>query len=799
MSFAVDAVPVRTVPAQPGTAPKMNRHSRLQFWRSPDGQPPWARPALLGIAAFALLLYAWHIKDAGLAPFYSTAVKSMSVSWKAFFYGAFDPAATITIDKLAGSFLPQALSARIFGFHPWSLALPQVIEGIVSVLFMYRVVRRWAGAVPGLLAAGIFAITPVAASMFGHSMEDGALTMCLILAANAYQTAVLEARLRPLIGAGVWVGLGFQAKMLQAWMVLPALAIGYLICASASLRRRLWQLGTAGVVMLAVSLSWIMLYTLTPAKDRPYVDGSTDNSAFAMVFGYNGLERFGINVPGAVSSGPGITGGSRALGRAANDLGAATPAGTAAAGGGAPHVGGGLTKLISGGFGPEIAWLLPLALLTLAVGVVACGRARRTDQQRAGLIMWGTWLLTFGVIYSVMSVIPHTAYVAALAAPLAALSGTGIVLFARWYRSGDSRGWLLPAAVAIEVGWALYLWSGYPAFLPWVKWLIAVAGAAAVVALILGRLSRGTSRKLMFAAVAAGAAVMLAAPATWASSVLDTRYAGSSFDASAGPAGAYNSGAGGNAPGLRGAGRYGPLAGRLAGRGGGELPGGGKLPGGGTAPAGGFPGSGSGGAPPGGGSGGGFPGGAAPGGAAPGGTGTGRLPGRGGFPGTARGAGAGGAGAGGAGGGGALSSATTTLTGGELKLYNYLKAHRDGAKYLLAVESWTEASPFIVATGQEVLPIGGFSGSVPSPTLASFKELVSTGQLKFILLNGTGGTGGTGGIGGTGLGGQGGGTSTQASAIATWVRSHCKTVPAKDYSEGSATAAQGTLYVCPAG
>ena len=151
---------------------------RWQVWRSPADQPRWARPVLLGIAAVAALLFAWNITQAGLAPFYSVAVKSMSVSWKAFFYGAFDPKATITIDKLAGSFAPQALSARIFGYHPWSLALPQVIEGVIATLAMYRVVRRWAGPVPGLLAAGIFALTPIAASMFGHSMEDGALTMC---------------------------------------------------------------------------------------------------------------------------------------------------------------------------------------------------------------------------------------------------------------------------------------------------------------------------------------------------------------------------------------------------------------------------------------------------------------------------------------------------------------------------------------------------------------------------------------------------------------------------------------------
>ncbi len=125
--------------------PPARPHRRWEVWRSPDDQPRWARPALLGIAVVAAVLYAWNITQAGYAPFYSVAVKSMSESWKAFFYGAFDPNATITIDKLAGSFLPQALSARIFGFSAWSLALPQVIEGVVSVLVMYRVVRRWAG------------------------------------------------------------------------------------------------------------------------------------------------------------------------------------------------------------------------------------------------------------------------------------------------------------------------------------------------------------------------------------------------------------------------------------------------------------------------------------------------------------------------------------------------------------------------------------------------------------------------------------------------------------------------------
>ena len=449
--------PTPSADGVPAAAPGRRR---WEVWRSPEGQPPWARPALLGIAAVAALLYARNLAGAGLAPFYSVAVKSMSVSWKAFFYGAFDPKATITIDKLAGSFLPQALSARIFGFHPWSLALPQVIEGVVSVLAMYRVVRRWAGPAAGLLAAGIFAATPIAASMFGHSMEDGALTMCLVLAADSWQRAVMEGRLRSLCWAGVWVGLGFQAKMLQAWMILPALGIGYLLAAPGGLIRRLGQLGVAGLVMLAVSLSWIALYTFTPAADRPYVDGSTNNSAVAMVFGYNGVERFGISFPGSVASFGGGGGGPAER---------AAPAGGGGAGqeynaGGFLGRSGGWTKLIDGRFGPEIGWLYPLALLALVAGLAWRWRATRTDPMRAGLVMWGVWLGTFGAIYSLMSNIPHTAYMASLAPPLAALSGAGIVLFWRWYRAGSWAGWLLPDGGGSRAGLGLSPVVGFPRF-----------------------------------------------------------------------------------------------------------------------------------------------------------------------------------------------------------------------------------------------------------------------------------------------------------------------------------------------
>ena len=751
-------------PSAPGDYPAhRSKRRRWEIWRSPEGQPAWARPVLIGIAAVAAFLYAWNITQAGLAPFYSVAVKSMSESWRAFFYGAFDPKATITIDKLAGSFLPQALSARIFGFHPWSLALPQVIEGVISVLVMYRVVRRWAGVMPGLLAAALFTLTPIAASMFGHSMEDGALTLCLVLAADAYQRAVMEARLRSLIWSGVWVGLGFQAKMMQAWMILPALAIGYLIAAPAPLRRRIGQLSVAGVVMLAVSLSWIALYTFTPASDRPYVDGSTDNSAAAMVFGYNGLERFGISIPGAVTSGPGVSAGrggagggqpsgtgpvlapgGTGSGTGSSATGSSPPGGTGTGstgtGGGAAATGApaafqrtagssfgqGWTKLLGSDYGPEIGWLYPLAILALIFGLLWTWRARRTDQVRAGFVMWGIWLLTVGLIFSKMSTIPHTAYMSSLAPPLAALSAAGLVMFWRYYRAGDARGWMLPVAVAAELAWAVFLWRDYGGFLPWVRTAAIVAGVIAIVVMVMTKLTRRARGRLATAGLTVGVVAALAAPSAWAASVLDTRYGGSSFNASAGPAGAMGGGA--TVGGAGGA----PASGQASGQARDEFIERFRGDGGYRSSAGRY----------------------------------GRRTGDRGF---------------GGGGAGGILGSTTALSASERELYDYVSAHRDGASYLMAVSSWSEASPYILSTGQEVMPMGGFSGSVPEPTLARVKELVSSGQLRFFLLSGSGGAAG-GGFGGGG---------TTAQTIASWVQNACRTVPARDYGSSAET-----LYVC---
>jgi 4-amino-4-deoxy-L-arabinose transferase-like glycosyltransferase len=697
MTTALDS-PTASLP-EPTSPPKAGVRRGWEVWKSPADQPRWARPALLAVAALAAVLYSWNITTSGYAPFYAVAARSMSESWKAFFYGALDPGATLTIDKLAGFLWPQALSARIFGFHAWSLTLPQVVEGVVTVLVTYRVVRRWSGPVPGLLAAGIMTLTPVLASMFGHSMEDGALTMCLVLAADACQRAVLGARLLPLLAAGAWIGLGFQAKMLQAWVVLPALALAYLLLAPGPLRRRTGHILAAGAVTAAVSLSSVLLLTVTPASDRPYVDGTTDNSAVTMVFGYNGFNRFSDDlVEGSVDQ---MTG---AVGTAGAPPNAGTPAPNQPDGAGSGagpsndgSSGGGPTpgKLLGSRFAPEVGWLYPLALMSLALGLRWRRSTPRTDRIRGGFVLWGLWLTVSAGVLSAIEV-PHTAYVAMLAPALAALSATGIVMFWRAYRDGR-RSWALRTAVAAELVWSVFLCFLYPDFLPWLPWLLMAVGAGAIAALTLAH-RKGLHRgRLATGGLVASLVTLLAAPAAWSLSVLDPQYAGTAMDATAGP---FNTG--------------GSAVHRAA-----------NVVHGSNAPQG-----------------------------------------------TAAAE--------------ASLNESDALTASQHGLLRYAEEHRDGATFVFATDSAVMSWNYILATGAKVLPMGGFSGGAPTPTVTDVKQLVAEGRLRYVVLAADGwqGFAQTQGKGNAAITG-----------VRSWVTTTCTAVPATTYGGNSADT-QGTLYRC---
>jgi 4-amino-4-deoxy-L-arabinose transferase-like glycosyltransferase len=413
-----------------------------QVWRSPVDQPTWARPALLVIAALAALSYVWGISNDQLETFYAGAVRSMSENWHNFAFGAFDPWGTVSVDKLPGAFFVQALSVRIFGFHVWSVVLPQAVEGVLTVLVLYRAVRRVGGPIAGLVAALVMAATPVTILLNRGNISDSLLVLLLVLAADAATNAFLNGRLRTLVLSGVWVGLAFQAKMLQAWVVVPALFGAYLVAAPvAGLVRRTSHVLLAGLVVVAVSLSYVCLVSIVPAHDRPYVDGSCNDSLVSQVFQYNGadrlsaqpLDRPGCSLPPvSVSSGQTTKGG----------------AGTAA-------LGKGPARFLEGPLGRDAAWFFPPALIALIGILIARRKQPETDPWRAAALLWGVWMV-FTWAFFASSHFLNAYYLAALVPPLGALCGLGVALAWR-HRSSAAVRWMLPATVVLGVAYGVSL------------------------------------------------------------------------------------------------------------------------------------------------------------------------------------------------------------------------------------------------------------------------------------------------------------------------------------------------------
>jgi 4-amino-4-deoxy-L-arabinose transferase-like glycosyltransferase len=460
------------------------------------------RGALVAIAALAGLLYAWAMGQQTLEYYYAAADRSMSMSWHDFIFGAFDPVGTLTLDKLPGAFWFQALSVRAFGFHVWAIVLPQVLEGIGAVLVLYRAVARLAGPAAGLIAALVLALSPAAVALNRENISDSLLILLLVLAADSVSAAIAGRAadeedapagrtLGRLILAGVWVGLAFQAKELEAWMVLPALGLAYLLAGPGSWWRRASQLAVAGVVVALVSLSWMTAVSLVPAADRPYVDGSHDNSVFSQVFSYNGLGRFGDQTP-------------LQLRAAELDPGAALPAPPRAA-----------NRLLRGALGRDTGWLLPPAAIVAIWGIASRRRQPRSDPLRACFILWGGWLVTFFVVFSLISAFqPY--YMAALSPAVAGIIGAGVA--AAWSAERIPIRWTIGLAVIVAgtAGYAAWLVSAAPRAPGWLLPAVIVVGLAAA-GLTLWPLTGNPFGSLGFvsfgAVLAAGLVAMALAPA----------------------------------------------------------------------------------------------------------------------------------------------------------------------------------------------------------------------------------------------------------------------------------------------
>ncbi len=474
----------------------------LTPWRSPADQPAWARPALLTIAVVAAVAYAWGMGGASVESFYGAAARSMSQSWHDFIFGAFDPAGTVTVDKLPGALWLQALSLRIFGFHIWALILPQVVEGVLTILVLYRAVRRLAGPAAGLTAAAVLAVTPVTVLLSRGNVSDSLLILLLVLAADATTAALLTGSLRQLLLAGVWVGLAFQAKMIQAWLALPALAAAYLLAAPAArLRTRCAHVALAGLVTAVVSLSWMTAVSLVPSGARPYVDGTANDSLYTQVFDYNGVGRLTghwSRVAGPPS--PLLTAAVKS-----ENLLTAETFGIKAS----------WHRLLAGPFAADSGWLLPAAVVAALAVLILRRRQGRRDPLRAAVVLWGGWWLILAVFFSAGTYI-NAYYVAALIPAVAALCGTGVAACGPgpW----PARVRLIVAATVLAcAGYGAYLMSG-TATGSVVLTVVALGVAVVAVGQVLLPAS-GKAGQLTAAAVA-GAALLLLPAAASVSSVL---------------------------------------------------------------------------------------------------------------------------------------------------------------------------------------------------------------------------------------------------------------------------------------
>nr|WP_205519359.1 glycosyltransferase family 39 protein [Streptomyces olivoreticuli] len=463
----------------------------------------------MALAALLLatgVLYLWNLSASGYAnQFYAAATQAGSASWKAFFFGSSDAANAITVDKPPASLWPMGLSVRVFGLSSWAILVPEVLMGVATVGVLYATVRRSFGRAAGLLAGAVLAVTPVAALMFRFDNPDALLCLLMVCAVACVLRALEGARTRWLLLAALCFGLGFLTKTLQAWLILPALALLYAFCAPAAPLRRVRQLLLAGLVLVVSGGWWVAAVELWPASSRPYIGGSQHNSFLELTFGYNGLGRIDGNETGSVGGGGGPGGGRW------GDTG--------------------LTRMFNASTGGQISWLLPAALVLLVAALWLLRRAARRpgdDGRRLAFLAWGGALSMTFAVFSFMSGIFHEYYTVALAPYVAALVAMGAALL--WERRAHA---LLSLVTVGTAGWAYVLLDRTPHWLPWLKWAVLAAGVLAGGALLLvRRTGKGFARGA--AVLAAGSA--LAAPFAYTLNTVNTAHGGSIV--TAGPAGA---------------------------------------------------------------------------------------------------------------------------------------------------------------------------------------------------------------------------------------------------------------------
>jgi 4-amino-4-deoxy-L-arabinose transferase-like glycosyltransferase len=407
-----------------------------------------------GLAIASGLLTLWKLQDVARSEYYAAIARSMSTNWGNFFFGAIDPAGTVTLDKIPGSYWIPAIFVRIFGFSTWAITAPNALATVGTVIVVAITTKMLFGRTAGILAGAIIATTPI---IIAVSRSNQPQSFFLVI-------------------SGVWIALAFHTYMLEAWAVWPALIIAWLFTAGA-FSKKLIDLFIAGATSLFLSLAWIIVVAFVPSSHRPYIGGTYHNNPFEMVFGYNGLGRFSAT--------------TSALSSATDDptFRSFTPPFGGAAG---------LGRIFSSAVAGQIAWIIPTAVVAIVILVLL-------KVSRPVVIFLSLWLLTFFFMFSLVAGI-HQFYTSTLAIPVAIISAGAISLAVTQVKH-----WHIVILLNVAGLSALYFTSLYGGYL---KWATYVQVAIILISVLLLFSESEKFRKYVIPALVISGIVFT--PASWA-------------------------------------------------------------------------------------------------------------------------------------------------------------------------------------------------------------------------------------------------------------------------------------------
>jgi 4-amino-4-deoxy-L-arabinose transferase-like glycosyltransferase len=376
---------------------------------------------IAAILFISFVLNFWSLNSIGFGNiYYAAGIKNMLKSFSNFFYLSSD-AGFVSLDKPPLGIWIDAISAKIFGFSGYSILLPHIISAVLSVWLMYWIVKKSFGSVTGLLSALILCLSAINISINRINTPDSHLILFLLIAVYFFQKSLIENKLKFLLLSSFFVGLGFNIKMLQAYLILPALFLTYIF-----FRKKLsWfttfkNLFYSSLVLIIVSFLWIAAVDFTPASNRPFVGSSTNNTALDLAISYNGLQRFfggydssdkskspepakNPNSNIVINRGPGVPSKVDPIVMGIGEKG--------------------IFRLFGQELGSQIGFLLLPSILILAYCIFEIYKKREfssNEVQVAMIVFWGIWLITTSVFFS-FAMVFHEYYLSMIVPPISIL------------------------------------------------------------------------------------------------------------------------------------------------------------------------------------------------------------------------------------------------------------------------------------------------------------------------------------------------------------------------------------------